>query len=59
MLEKLLLGKTTRELPKVDHTHDNVSLATRQHYRLCVLRMKYRKVHSTGHLEIDGLSILK
>ena len=38
-----------------------LSLATRQHYRPCLLCMKYRMVHSTctSHLEIDERSILK
>ena len=36
-----------------------LSLATRQHYRSCLLCIKYRMVHSTSRLEIDEWSILK
>ena len=41
------------------YTRQLLLLATRQHYHLCVLCMKYHMVHSTSRLEIDGLSILK
>ena len=35
-----------------------LSLATRQHYCLCVLHTKYCMLHSTNHLEINVYSIL-
>ena len=41
------------------YTRQLLSPATRQHYRSCVLRMKYRMLHSTSCLRIDSPSIFK
>ena len=38
------------------YTRQLLLLATRQHYCLCVLHMKYRILHSTSCLRIEGLS---
>ena len=49
-----------KNAPKADHTRGN--FCRRQHSNIVVrvcCAWKYRMVHSTSRLEIDGLSILK
>ena len=55
------MNSETTSASKADHTRTRqlLSPATRQHYFSCVLRMKYRMLHSTSCLRIDSPSISK